>query len=193
MLDKHNEWGIIQTSGLRPDKPFKRWTSAAIGGSTFKGFFMPEITVNGYKVLFDEADQKFVESQKWSIRHGWKKAPYVHCKLGLMHRIFLNCPKGLLVDHRNHNTLDNRKENLRIATRAQNMWNRKNTCGSSKYKGVYWHKSSKKWQCAAYLDNKGIFIGTYETEELAAKAYNIKALELYGEFACLNIIEGDTP
>ncbi|MFX0181968.1 MAG: AP2 domain-containing protein [Candidatus Hodarchaeota archaeon] len=57
---------------------------------------------------------------------------------------------------------------------------------SSKYKGVYWSKSKKKWQAYIKKNNKRYHIGTFTEEDEAGLAYNRKALELFGEFACLN-------
>lgn len=104
-----------------------------------------------------------------------------------MHRELLDCPKGKFVDHINRNKIDNRRGNLRIATNRQNGINRglfpNNTSG---YKGVSFCRNSKKW--VANLNSGGtmIHLGYYDNKEDAAKAYNLKAEELYGEFAFLN-------
>jgi hypothetical protein len=103
----------------------------------------------------------------------------------------VNDPKNE-VDHINHNPLDNRKENLRICTRRENSRNR--TKGkfikrpSSRYKGVSFDKKLNKWIAAIGLDTM-IYIGCFTTEEDAAFAYNIKAKEIFGEFACLNEVD----
>jgi len=103
-----------------------------------------------------------------------------------MHRIIINIPKGLQIDHQNHNGLDNRKSNLRICTNAQNQYNQKLRQGSSKYKGVYLDKQREKWKAQIQLNNKQIHIGRFLDEIDAAKAYDKKAIELFGKFACLN-------
>lgn len=106
----------------------------------------------------------------------------------LVHRMILGLTDSKIkVDHINGNKLDNRKSNLRIATTQQNGMNRtKIKKFTSKYKGVGWNKRNKKWRAIIYLNNKCIYIGAYKTELEAAKAYNKKAKELYGEFAKLN-------
>lgn len=153
---------------------------------------MIELIVNGYLCLFDEDDFDKFSSDKFSIVKGWNKTPYLSIRLNgkstLYHRLITNAPKNRIVDHKNHNTLDNRKENLRLCTRSQNMWNRKRTTGTSKYKGVYWWTERNGWASAIYLNNKRIYLGVYNSEKKAAEIYNQKAKELFGEFACLNTI-----
>ena len=92
------------------------------------------------------------------------------------------------VDHKFHNKLDNRKEVLRLCSNSQNHMNidsYKNT--SSKYKGVYWDSSGdKKWIVRIRFKGKQIYLGMYFSEDVAARMYNLKAIELFGEFALLN-------
>lgn len=102
--------------------------------------------------------------------------------------------KNLVVDHINgDDTLDNRKENLRVATHAQNRANcRKLKPKSSKYKGVSAYPSARygvKWEAYIFFERKKIHIGVYVEEDKAARAYNKAAKELYGEFARLNVIK----
>jgi hypothetical protein len=93
------------------------------------------------------------------------------------------------VDHINCNRIDNRKSNLRHATRSQNVRNTiPRTDTSSKFKGVHWHKASKKWMTRIYINGKRKFIGSFNNEYDAALAYNAAAAEHYGEFARLNHI-----
>ena len=104
-----------------------------------------------------------------------------------MHRQIMNAPLGMDVDHRNHTTLDNQKHNLRICTRQQNLRNsnpRKNC--SSQFKGVARHKGTGKWRAYVNFDGKQCNLGLFETEAEAAEAYNRKAIEIFGDFACLN-------
>jgi len=78
---------------------------------------------------------------------------------------------GREVDHRNHNTLDNRKCNLRICTSSQNSMNRHNRSGSiSMYKGVHWHKRNQTWVARIQVNSKRICLGSYMNERQAAIA-----------------------
>jgi hypothetical protein len=110
-----------------------------------------------------------------------------------LHRYLLNFPKDMEVDHINGNTLDNRRENLRICTSRQNTYNmgsRKNS--SSKYKGVSFMNNCKRWRACAHkqIDKYTTIYkrGTFDTEKEAATKYNEWAIELFGEFARLNDI-----
>lgn len=96
-------------------------------------------------------------------------------------------PDGYEVDHINGNRLDNRRENLRLVTHSQNMMNassRQNR--SSKYKGVSWDKVNRRWRAVIFLNKKQTSLGRHDSEEAAAKAYDAKAKELFGEYARLN-------
>jgi len=102
----------------------------------------------------------------------------------LMHRQLLNAPDGMLVDHKNGDTLDNRRSNLRLATRQQNNCNssmqRRNTSG---FKGVSWSTSSKKWKAQIQVNGKNKYLGVFETREKAHEVYASAAHELHGDFA----------
>lgn len=107
-----------------------------------------------------------------------------------MHRIILNAPPGLLVDHINHNGLDNRKANLRLCTPFQNSFNQRPRRGtSSEYKGVHFYKRLKKFMASITLNQKRYHLGYFKSEIDAAKAYDRKAMELFGRFAYLNFPE----
>ncbi len=105
-----------------------------------------------------------------------------------MHREILDMPAGKCIDHINHNSLDNRRANLRIVTQEHNNWNKRKKRGncSSQYKGVSWQKSPGRWKAMIVYKGKWIFIGYFDNEVSAAKAYDAKAQELFGEYAALN-------
>ena len=104
-----------------------------------------------------------------------------------MHREIIKVPDNLVVDHINHNGLDNRKANLRPATKAQNAWNRKIHTG--KFKGVTWSKGRKKWFVRLRCAGKRISIGFFDDQIEAAKAYDEAAKKYRGQFAVLNFNE----
>lgn len=108
-----------------------------------------------------------------------------------MHRIILEVPKAMVVDHINNDGMDNRSANLRPATRAQNSYNRKKLSRqcTSKYKGICWNKTASKWQAAISFNKNIIYLGIFNNEIDAAKAYDEAAKKYHGEFACLNFPE----
>lgn len=105
--------------------------------------------------------------------------PYIR-----LHRHILKPSKGMDVDHINGDTLDNRRENLRICTRSQNKMNgnlyKNNTSG---YKGIYWNKRKEKWHIHLTVNQKDRHIGYYETLEEAINARNVAVKKFHGEFA----------
>lgn len=107
-----------------------------------------------------------------------------------LHKFIMNCPKGFVVDHINHDTFDNRKCNLRICTKTENNRNsfKRKDAKHSIYKGVKFHPTYKKFTAWITFDKKRIYIGSFDDDKDAALAYNKKAKELFGEFAYLNEI-----
>ena len=113
-----------------------------------------------------------------------------------MHNLVLDVPPGMFADHVNHNGLDNRKANLRAVTHMQNVWNRRKfsgltSCGvkrpsRSKYKGVDWANDMKRWRARIRVNGKRIYLGSFESELDAAKAYDTAAKKYHGEFATVN-------
>jgi hypothetical protein len=119
-------------------------------------------------------NKSYYACSKISIGHSKKQHVF-------MHRVIMDARPGEIIDHVNHDTLDNRKSNLRKCTRSQNYGNMISVTNKTGYKGV--HKISEG-NFSAYLRNK--IIGHFKTAEEAARAYNDRALKVYGEFALLN-------
>ena len=149
-----------------------------------------ELTGGKY-TLVDAEDYERVNKYKWRLDENGRAARNKNNKEGQrnikMHRFIMNTPLGMCTDHVNYDTLDNRKSNLRICTPAQSSAHRKaipNT--SSKYKGVTWRPNRNKWYAQIKHNYKGIHLGSYDTEEEAARAYDKKAKEFFGEYAELN-------
>ena len=108
-----------------------------------------------------------------------------------MHRVVMNTPDGMETDHISMNTLDNRRENLRQCTRAENSANKKKySTNTSGYKGVTWHKAANKWRAQITINYKNHILGQFDKIEDAAKAYNEAAKNRLGEFARLNEVAG---
>ena len=105
-----------------------------------------------------------------------------------MHREIINAPTRLVVDHENCNSLDNRLANLRLATNAQNVCNRRKTSSktSSAFRGVHLNKRSGKWIANIGFQYKNIWLGSFDNEIDAARAYDEAAKKYHGEFAKLN-------
>ncbi|MEH7249190.1 HNH endonuclease [Neobacillus niacini] len=89
-----------------------------------------------------------------------------------LHRLIMNCPTNKIVDHINHDTLDNRRENLRIVNNSQSMQNVKGTRKDNKsgYKNVSWHKLMKKWRVRLNINKQEITIGYFDDVHEAGKS-----------------------
>lgn len=103
-----------------------------------------------------------------------------------MHRAVLKAADGMVVDHINHNGLDNRKANLRVATVAQNAWNAKRPIGRSGYRGVSFDRRTGRWRVAISYCGKRKQLGCFRDKHEAAKAYDRAAMKYHGKFAILN-------
>lgn len=158
---------------------------------------MKEIPLTQNKIaLVDDADFLLVSQHKWAAycRHNIWYAKTKICIRGKlcqvdMHRLILGLsPQDKTqVDHIKHNGLDNRRTQIRKCTHAQNDRNRRpKRDSSSKYKGVCWIKRANKWKAQLQISDQKHYLGLFVAEIDAAKAYDIKAKELFGEFAYLN-------
>lgn len=150
-----------------------------------------KLTQNKYAIV-DDSDYKELSKYEWCYKPGYvfRFIKYGTRDYGIMqmHRQIMGLKRGdkELVDHINHNTLDNRKNNLRLCNNSQNQMNRKKTSGSSKYKGVCWCKTRKIWMSYIMKDGKSKTLGRFDKEKEAAVVYNKAACRMFGEFALLN-------
>lgn len=148
---------------------------------------------SGLVAHIDDEDWDKVKGYKWySIK--MRNTFYVRATIPnsggkkiYLHRLIMDEPEDLMVDHKDGNGLNNKKYNLRECTNAQNQRNKQSTTGSSKYKGVY-KKGRGGWTVEINTGGKkGILTITgFHTEEGAAKHYDKLALKYHGEFARLN-------
>lgn len=136
--------------------------------------------------LVSAADYERVKRYSWQFHKGYA-VTRVDGKLIYLHRLIMDAPEGMMVDHINRDRLDNRQVNLRIATNRQNQANVAKRVGTtSRYRGVSKHAPSGRWQARISLEGKQKHLGYYEDEEAAARAYDAKAREVFGSFAEVN-------
>lgn len=161
---------------------------------------MREILLTQGKVaLVDDEDYDTLVLHKWQAckDHGgnWyaqRCRPRTSGKLIHVHREVLQAPDGVFVDHRDGNGLNNTKQNLRLCTNSQNSGNAKRRKdNSSGFKGVTVNKRryGHRWVAAITCQKKTFYLGTFDDPAEAARVYDSKAKELFGEFARLNFLE----
>lgn len=149
---------------------------------------------SGHSLIIDDEDSHLLNI-KWHLVRHKKSGEKLYVQSALkgrtvkIHRLILglNNKDKNVVDHRNGNTLDNRKQNLRICTTAQNAWNQSLRSNNvSGYKGVSYVKRKKRYCATIGFNGQNIWLGFHNSKEMAAVAYDNKAKELYGDFAKLN-------
>lgn len=146
-----------------------------------------KLTNSDLVALVDDEDFELVSKHRWYLNgNGYAMSGGV-----FLHRLILNLnDPSKETDHKDHNKLNDSKVNLRIVTHQQNTFNHPpREKGSSKYKGVLWHQVSNKWLAHITYNNHNFHLGLFSLEEDAAKAYNVKAIELFGEYAWLNPVD----
>ena len=148
------------------------------------------VACDGQRILVSDEDWHNFSRQSWYIDN-YKYALNGNNKK--MHTLLVQCDdKTKVIHHINSNTLDNRRENLAVVSRTINAHQKKKqTDASSKYFGVCFLKNIKKWESKFYKDGVRFYVGRFENEKDAARAYNIKVAEIYGEFANLNVIDDE--
>ena len=158
---------------------------------------MKEIQLTQGKVaLVDDEDYEWLNVFKWHASRGnntfyarrhivvngkWKKQNMQADVMGEQNL-------GIMIDHIDGNGLNNQSSNLRSCTAQENQMNRRKSDRnfSSMYKGVSWFKRTKRWMAYIKINQKRYYLGYFDIEEDAAKAYDVSAIERFGEFAKLN-------
>ena len=137
------------------------------------------------RVYIDLDDIEGVQKYKWCLSNtGYDITRTTNNEYVLMHRFITNCPDNLVVDHINHNKLDNRKCNLRTCTSQENNKNIGRRCdNSSGITGVYWDKRRNKWYGQICINGKKKFLGYYTTKEEAIETRKQAEIEYFGEYA----------
>ena len=166
---------------------------------------MKRLNIEGHEALVDSEDFEVISGFNWRPLVLDGGLVYIRaCRRRMhlyMHRLIIGAAPGEEVDHKNGNGLDNRKDNLRIATHSQNLGNvgklRVKRTPSSQYRGVCWDKSKSAWAVFIAADgryagggSRSKFVGRYSDEVEAARAYDAAAVTRWGEFARLNFEEG---
>lgn len=136
----------------------------------------------------DEEEYEALSKHKWfyNTRYAQRRVKKETGKWGSIpiQNVIIDVPIGMVVDHINGDTLDNRKANLRVCTKNENN---KNKSSKRKFKGV--RMVGGGYQASITADRKVLYIGFFTREEDAARAYNEMALKHFGEFAKLNNVE----
>lgn len=135
---------------------------------------------------FDRVNQfKWAATVRKTVCYGTRRSS--DGKNHSLHRFIVDARVGDVVDHKNRDGVDNRRENLRIVSHRQNQQNKTaKSTSKSMLKGVNWIVRDKKWSARIFLDNKSVLLGTFANELDAARAYDVAAMESFGDFACIN-------
>ena len=149
-----------------------------------------------YLIKVDDADYGHLSQFKWTVirTHGGvlyakrRMSNQEGGKNSYMHHVIMGHPsKGMTIDHRDGDGLNNQRSNLRFATIMENSRNQgKSKRNTSGFKGVSWDASGKKWRAAISVNNKSIGVGSFADINDAARAYDAAARKYHGEFANTN-------
>ena len=148
---------------------------------------------SGHKIQIDDCDLPLFNSYDWYAQRAKENIFYLARKekttgkVFLFHREVLVPNSSEVIDHRNHDTLDNRRVNIRCCSRQENQRNRKKFRNStSQYKGVHWEKSRKLWKASITINRKCIKLGRFKNEIDAARVFDFVSTQFYGDFAITN-------
>ena len=141
----------------------------------------------------DDVDYDWLTRTQWAYDPKGYAYRTIKGVIIYMHRAVLNASGPVVVDHINGDRLDNRRENLRIATKAQNNYNQRpqKRPKSSQYKGVSLNKTVNRWQAHIKKGDERRYLGLYDSEQDAARAYNAAARHYFGEYAFVNDVPDD--
>ena len=137
--------------------------------------------------IVDAKDFELVKNYKWFLANGGYAVTRVSGEALFLSRLLMApVPEGYEIDHKDRTRLNNRRSNLRYATHAQNCVNSFRCTNTSGFKGVSWSKSKSKWMPEITYQGRQYHLGRFDSKKDAARAYNKKAIEFFGEFAFLN-------
>jgi len=150
--------------------------------------------------LVDDADYDSLKKRKWHALMGSYTLYAAHTVGGrrnrkheFMHRVILGLQRGdnRQCDHIDGDGLNNQRANLRVCTSTENRQSqRKRRISTSRYKGVYWNRRHRKWYSLIGVNTRHIYLGCFDSEIDAARAYDVAALKHFGQFALTNEMLG---
>lgn len=148
----------------------------------------------GLFAMIDEPDYEMVSQYKW--RPCFTNGKFYARRGGngaYMHRLIASPGRSQVVDHINHNGLDNRRDNLRVCTGSENQRNRSQLQVNNKsgFIGVYFDQKAERWRAKISVHGDSVYLGTFDNPIDAAMARDEAAKMQYGEFATLNFPEGN--
>lgn len=144
----------------------------------------------GYEAVIDASDVAIVKAYTWKATVDTRRV-YATTNVGgrenktgmRMHRLIMDAPDGVDVDHIDHNGINNRRNNMRLCTRSENLQNqRKRIDNTSGFKGVHYYKRTGRWRAYIMLEGKERHLGYFDTPELAYDAYCTASKELHGDY-----------
>ena len=144
---------------------------------------------DGFYAYVDAADYEWLSAYKWRQVNGYAARSH-NGRWVFMHREIMHPPKRMVVDHIDSNRANNCRFNLRVCTHAENLRNARKRCHSrSRFKGIYYFKASGKWCARCWCKGRTYWLGCFDDEVDAARAYDRGAVEFFGGFARLNFPE----
>ncbi len=144
----------------------------------------------GLFAIVDAADYPELSKHKWMAMFVGNNTYATRSKSGrtiYMHREIMQPPPGMVVDHIDHNGVNNSRDNLRVCTRKQNLWNSPGPGNPSGYKGVWHNPKSGRYDAGIMFDGRPIRLGSFDDPAKAARARDRKARELQGLYAYINL------
>jgi hypothetical protein len=167
--------GICRNYRPRPAKPEGDVKQISIAG--------------GVCAYVDAADFDWINRRNWCLYNGYA-ARREKGKTIYLHRAIMQPPQGMVVDHVNHNRLDDTRANLKVCTQRENLRNSEKRRGTaSRFRGLYFEKRTGKWCARIKFEGGYIYIGSFADEIEAARAHDRAAVAYFGEFARLNFLE----